>query len=111
IQPRHIDELRKGEIAVFSRDDRVITHRVIAREGGRIVTQGDTVRVPDAPVTDRELLGVVVSISRAGKPRSVRSDRTVAGRLVAGLVSRSSRVSKALQRLASLKSAVVALEV
>lgn len=73
IQPRRAAEVAVGEIAVCRTSAYLFSHRVIAKgeRGGRayIVTRPDRSRVgSDAPTFDENLLGAVVSITRAGKP-------------------------------------------
>jgi signal peptidase len=96
-----IAEVRRGDIALFTRDGRLFAHRVIAVAGEHVVTQGDAVPLPDAPVSSDELLGVVVAVSRNGREVGVSTTVTIQARLVAALVSRSSRISKILQRVQS----------
>ena len=72
IKPRPAAEIQVGEIAVFRRDDMVFGHRVIARwpKDGHtfVVTRPDRWwGTGDAPVSDENLLGVVVAIDRRGK--------------------------------------------
>jgi len=100
VRRRSVSEARTGEIAVFTREDRLFAHRVIAHDGGRLVTRGDAVPSPDPPVSDGELLGVVVSVSRDGMPvQPPAAHRSVSARLAAALVCRSPRASAILQRL------------
>jgi hypothetical protein len=42
-------------------------HRVISQTGDLIVTKGDRIRHPDAPVAAAETLGLVVAIERSGR--------------------------------------------
>jgi hypothetical protein len=98
IQRRHINETRIGEIAVFTRADRLFAHRVVAGERGRLVTQGDGVPTPDALVNEGELLGIVVSVFRHGKPVRLPHALSVPRRIVAALVRRSPHASRILQR-------------
>lgn len=110
IRRRAIREVRTGEIAVFTRHDRLFAHRVVAHAGRRLVTQGDAVPSRDAPVNEAELLGAVVSVSRDGRNARPPKDPRLAGRLVAALFRRSSRVNMLLQRLGRVRSAVSKLE-
>ena len=110
IRRRPVSETRTGEIAVFTRHGRLFAHRVVAHAGPHLVTQGDGLPTPDGPVSDTELLGVVVSVSRDGKTAQVPADPSAGSRLLAALVRRSSRVNRMLQRLGRVKSAVSRLE-
>lgn len=59
-------EICPGEIVVYARDGRLITHRVVACGGGDrdplLVTRGDRLFRNDVPVAPSELLGRVTSI-------------------------------------------------
>ncbi|MDP9339557.1 MAG: hypothetical protein M3P45_11885 [Acidobacteriota bacterium] len=79
IRTREFNRVAPGAIAVFSCHDRLVTHRVkqsvfrAERPGeyesqvSYLVTQGDTIPLPDPPITSESLLGVVVSVERGGK--------------------------------------------
>jgi hypothetical protein len=67
IQKRELEQIAAGETAVFFPGGRMTAHRVVSHHGNFLVTQGDSVPQPDAPVTAENLLGVVVSIERGGK--------------------------------------------
>lgn len=54
----------RGDIVLYVRDGCCFAHRVIRFEGGRPVTQGDTLPAPDGPVAEDELLGRIVLIQR-----------------------------------------------
>jgi signal peptidase I len=99
IRRRLADEIRSGEVAVFTRHDRLFAHRVVGHLGRRLVTQGDRVPTRDAPVSEDELLGVVVSVSRGGRGGGVPADPAVPAGSVAALRRRSSLVSRILHRL------------
>ncbi len=106
IRRRLASEIRTGEIAVFTRHDRLFAHRVVDHAGPHLVTQGDAMPSPDAPVSDTELLGIVRSLSRDGRSRKVPADPSGLGRLMAALARRSSRASRMLQRVGRVTSAV-----
>jgi hypothetical protein len=67
IQRRELKQIAAGETAVFFPGSRMTAHRVVSHHCTFLVTQGDSVPQPDAPVTAENLLGVVVSIERGGK--------------------------------------------
>jgi signal peptidase I len=104
VRPRLIAEVRHGDVAVFVRDDRLIAHRVIAHRGSHVVTQGDTVTSPDAPVSQAELIGIAVRLVRCGKARRVSSHVGLPSRLMAALVNRSWHVNRILQRVHAWRS-------
>ena len=71
-RPVPFEELRTGDVIVFSRDDELIVHQVIAKGSGSVVTQGTANEQPDDPVSREEyrarvvaripLLGAVMSV-------------------------------------------------
>lgn len=99
IRRRSISEARTGEIAVFVRDDRLFAHRIVAQEPRCLVTRGDAVPSPDAPVSEAELLGVAVSVSRDGTAAELPTEPDATTRVVASIIRCSSHASATLQRL------------
>ena len=71
-RPVPFEELRTGDVIVFSRDGELIVHQVIAKGSGSVVTQGTANEQPDEPVSREEyrarvvaripLLGAVMSV-------------------------------------------------
>jgi signal peptidase I len=61
-------EILRGEIIVFAREGRLITHRVITKQGVGadivLITRGDHTHANDAPVSPHEFLGRVTSVDR-----------------------------------------------
>jgi len=56
-----------GDIVVYQSDTELIAHRIIARDGDRIITQGDANNVADAPVDISAVKGAVaLRIPRLG---------------------------------------------
>jgi hypothetical protein len=57
-----------GDIVLFTRDDRLFAHRVVARgpqnEASTFLTKGDSLRDVDPPLASSNLLGRVASIQR-----------------------------------------------
>ena len=99
VRRQPMSEVRLRDIAMFARDGRLFVHRVIDHRGEQVVTQGDAVPSPDAPVGPSDLLGVVVAVYRNGRAVGVFAHLTLHARLIAALVRRSSRLSKILQRI------------
>jgi hypothetical protein len=102
IHRRHLRESRTGEIAVFARGGRLFAHRVVEHDGAGLVTQGDALPSRDQRVTDREFLGVVVSIAGDGRSPRMPTVPGVAGRLVASAIRRSSLTGRMLLGARSL---------
>jgi signal peptidase I len=80
--------VRSGEIVLFMRHRRFVAHRVIDKPsaGRGIETRGDAMRQMDSPVSNRELLGRVVSIERNGKSITPSRELNAASRSVAALI-------------------------
>ncbi len=87
-----------GDIVLFGRDGRFVVHRVVAKMAVEqsIQTRGDAMPRKDPPVSDRELLGKVVSIVRNGKCLKPRSKLNFASRSVATLLGHSETAARAL---------------
>jgi hypothetical protein len=56
-----------GALVVFAAGDRLIAHRLVRRAGGRWVTQGDGCLAADAPLTPKQILGVVQAAYQDGR--------------------------------------------
>ena len=97
IEPTSICSVRKGDIVLFARHGRLVAHRVVAKnsdqQGIRITTQGDAMIDSDAPIRERELLGKVRHISRAGKLVS-NQPRGLSKLAFAPLVQKSSSAAR-----------------
>jgi signal peptidase I len=94
IQACHDDETQTGDLVTFRRQGRLFVHRVISRDReGRIVTQGDAVSVPDAPVGSDEFLGKVTGIRRRGEPVALKTSRL---QRASAALFRRSRICSAL---------------
>jgi signal peptidase I len=104
IERRTLSEVRRGDVALFTHDDRLFAHRVIARDDDRLVTQGDSVPSIDAPVNAGDLLGVVVAVSRNGQAVRGFINPGLRARLVSIVAARSSHLNKVVQRLHSMCS-------
>jgi signal peptidase I len=84
------DAVREGDIVLFQRDRRFFVHRVITACSDRsVVTQGDSMPLPDPLVSEQELLGKVSAVWRRGKCLKPQNRLRFAGRMVAALMRRS----------------------
>lgn len=87
-----IHSIRRGEIALWSRDGRFCAHRVLrleeADERREIVTRGDALRRDDQPIQADEFLGCVYAIVRRGKRIDLNRRQTLWSRSTAFLVRR-----------------------
>ena len=87
-------QIEVGDVVAYRRAERLFVHRVVESNcHGELVTRGDTLPQPDAPVSESDLLGVVSSVRRSGK--SVSFQNTLARRVTASLF-RSSQLCAAL---------------
>ncbi len=98
------DRVCPGEIILFARDGGLFVHRVIRKDQRPgwplLVTKGDALPRADAPVTDAELLGRVISIDRGDRRIDLQAPGQIAlGRLLSHL-SVSSRFWFPVARLA-----------
>jgi hypothetical protein len=80
-----------GDIVLFRREDRFFVHRLVSKcaSDSNLVTRGDALPHSDLPITDRELLGKVISLERNGKRIEVTQDLPLFSRAVAALLQRS----------------------
>ena len=51
-------EARPGDVVLVRDGDLHVVHRLLARRGDRVLTQGDAVRWADPPIPSERLLGV-----------------------------------------------------
>jgi signal peptidase I len=90
--------IRRGDVVVFRRDGRFVVHRVIQKNGDRLLTQGDHLTRPDAPVPLSEVLGCVAAIERGG--RRMHPRLTAWTRMVSWVLSRSEFCTRVAMHLA-----------
>ena len=102
-----IDEFRRGEHVLFMRGGSLFVHRVIGRSGSlsapALLTRGDAMPAPDAPVTREEVLGRVVEIRRIGRPIHPRGTRFLS-RAIGMSLNRSDRLRGLALRLHQVRS-------
>jgi hypothetical protein len=107
IQRAGLSEISIGEIVLYSRDERLFAHRVMARAGShddpRLITRGDRLSYTDPLVSSLELLGRVTSI-QCGDGRGHRPVRPAAGvrrweEMIARVLKLSDRATSVYLRL------------
>ena len=86
-----IDEIVVGDLALYSRNGRLTLHRVIEKNAGWLITQGDSVPFADEPVPAPEVLGRVTAIRRGGSEFAPRRKLTCPQRLLSSLIRRDRR--------------------
>lgn len=57
---READGYEVGDIVVYQSGRTLIVHRIVARDGETVLTQGDANNVADAPILDRDIKGKVI---------------------------------------------------
>ncbi|MGA2437090.1 MAG: S24/S26 family peptidase [Acidobacteriaceae bacterium] len=67
VRRRSAAELLPGSIVLCYRNRGLVAHRLIGRQGDRILTRGDSHLRDDPPFAGEEVLGEVVSILRNGR--------------------------------------------
>jgi len=94
IQPGDLLEVRRpagpihtGDVVVFERHGKLVVHRVVGQTGESLVTRGDRVRYPDAPVSAAAILGWVTAIKRRG--RRINPRLTPLQRMVSSVLRRT----------------------
>jgi signal peptidase I len=85
IRTARLDEIKIGDLAAFTRDDRIFIHRVIRNTidgAATLVTRGDALPAEDPPVRESELLGIASVIERVPRTFMSRLRQTVRYRLI-----------------------------
>jgi signal peptidase I len=86
IEKAQLEGISPGEIVVFGRGGRLVTHRVVAKCGppgaAYLITRGDRARRNDPPVAEEEMIGRVISIRRDLVPIPLGTRLGAAGRIV-----------------------------
>jgi signal peptidase I len=93
----NVEDLRPGEIVQIILEGRLVTHRLVGRDGDLFVTQGDAVAQPDPPVSAAQIIGRVTSVVRDG--RRVDPSLTFFRQLGAKILRRSGFSARVLWRL------------
>lgn len=82
-----LSELEPGQIALYRRGGKLTAHRILRLAGDRLITRGDSVPSFDPPVEASQIVGQVVSVSRAGQ--SLRPQQTTWQQLASAMLRRS----------------------
>ena len=61
VKPVKPEQLLRGQIIVYEKDSKIISHRYIKTVNGEIICKGDGLIYNDAPFNNENLLGVVVA--------------------------------------------------
>ncbi len=81
VEARSSEQIRVGNIILFSRDGRFFIHRVVdtfsANSGRCLIARGDALPETDAAVLPEEVLGKVTGVRRSGREIEVPACSTV----------------------------------
>jgi hypothetical protein len=103
IQHASLSEISLGEIVVYSREGRLIAHRVVGRasssEQPLLIMRGDRLRKDDAPVFLPELLGRVHLIERGQRRLQPATGLSMWERMILRLLRFSDRATYLYLRL------------
>ena len=58
--------LRPGQIVLYSREGRLVAHRITRVQGDLLSTRGDSVPSDDPPIHASDIVGQVISVARNG---------------------------------------------
>jgi signal peptidase I len=84
LQSSSVHEIQIGDVIAYRRAGRLFVHRVVEKNSPQeLVTCGDTLPQPDAPICESEVLGLVSAVQRDGK--SVNFHTSFAQRSAAAL--------------------------
>jgi len=107
IRRQPIGEVSPGDIVLYVRDGRFVTHRVMLRsnhpDSVALVTRGDAAPVEDPAVTASEYRGKVSAIFRCGKWIDASTRPSVGTQTAVALASCCRRVAAALVRLRAMR--------
>ncbi len=102
VRRQRVAEISPGDVVLFARHGAFAAHRVVQKVEGPermlLITRGDALKSPDAPVWADEVLGRVTAILRRGRRLEPRLTRW--GRLGSWVLSRSDLCTKLALRLA-----------
>ncbi|WP_206203185.1 S24/S26 family peptidase [Thermomonas sp. HDW16] len=70
-----IDDIAPGQVLLVQDGARLVAHRLLHRQDNEMLTQGDALTAPDAPVATHNVLGVLV-----GQQRGTSTLRHAGGR-------------------------------
>lgn len=109
VERREVAGMGRGEIAVALREEGLVAHRVVSAgdstdekcDGAakNLITRGDALLRPDAPLREEELLGAVIAIERGHGTIEPQRELGFAGQLLAALAQRSNFAANLLVRL------------
>lgn len=110
VQHTNIQEISIGQIVLYVRDGRLITHRVVEKsrepQAPHLITRGDRVAQSDYPVSPDELLGRVRLIERGGRRFQPADHLGVQEQILCRMLRASDRATSIYLRVAEFWSAL-----
>lgn len=104
IQQKNIQDISIGQVVLYARGRRLITHRVVEKSGTpqapHLITRGDRVAQSDSPVFPDELLGRVKFIERGGRQFQPADHPDVQRQLLCRMLRASDRATSIYLRAA-----------
>ena len=98
VEPATGDDVSTGDIVLFSSEFRFVAHRVVekkdASDRGQLLTRGDAMSVPDAPIRHSEILGRVSFVVRDGKCFEAKKKLHWSERVLSVLLRRSETAAR-----------------
>jgi len=95
-----LDDLRRGDVIVFRRGDRLVAHRLLKTGRQTFITKGDHTLHLDAPVPAAAVLGRVIGMRRGARFAALDTPAwRQAGALIAALSAGAARVARLGRRV------------
>src|SRR5215475_14796812 len=70
---RHIDaSLQPGQIVLYSREGRLVAHRITRVQGDLLSTRGDSLPCDDPPIHALDVVGQVISVARNSRRQHLK---------------------------------------
>jgi len=102
------DEASRGDIVLCLRDGRFYLHRVLQKTSGssgpQLCTRGDSMPMPDPPVSPSEILGKACAIDRNGKFVEISRSCSFGAMFVGRLLAHSNLFLRLVLRLRRTRS-------
>jgi len=111
VEPATSSTVAPGDIVLFSNACRFVAHRVVEKEGdaenGQVLTRGDAMATPDAPIKSVAILGKVSFIVRNGRCFEPEKSLRRPERAIATLLRRSETAARVIVGVHGLSRALI----
>jgi len=99
VRKARMDEIRRGEVVLYVRNECFHAHRAIGTDGGQqLITRGDASDQADPPVGKSEFLGRVTSVVRGLKTIQLKPEQGLWIRFVQWVLQHSGVATRCLVR-------------